>query len=1177
MQFRSRVEKELNVEIRNFLSKWPIFWPSRACFFLFVCFRTSVASRGQEGRTARQHLVRVPGRFALSDSSQKLGIDALFPLLTANPWKFAWIRAARRMRIVRCLSEYTSTSIGCGRLDHKQGLYQLFALACQFAHPSIEVVNLMITIRRFFFFIALFITPPSTYAETYYIDAINGNDGWSGKLNTVSGSTDGPWQSLKKISTVGFQPGDVILLKCGQTWFETLKLNSNGTPAGSITVGSFPAACNNKPAIEGSVRIPAGSWSNAGDSIYRTQLPIDLLTAAPLGAGAIGWGVWSQNGDATLSSSNDCGPDTTTCAAGTTGASGTYTIISSRNFALNASSSYTVRFTAKVPTGVRYHTKIRRNGPPWDIVGPSQPLIGTGDWKMYAFSFNPTTGLGNARLDLELPGGKIAFSVGKPSLELQNLQVLGAYINGAALSEAHHPNAGRDSEQPDSVYLKLARDSSVNAATGSTYLAIGDDVGFPSGGAISPLQTVHLRSAPWQLDERKIIYFDGKTITLDKPSSYPPRAGYGYYLTGSLWMLDEPGEWHHDSRTGVLHIWMPDGQAPANRVSLATLAAGVDLSNRSNVIIDNLAIRRAGTGILLRNSSGVKILNSLLSDTASEGIDIKSARSGVIDNNRIERTGRDAISGSTTHTSGMTITNNNIFQSGVRISSNGQKSLPVPAISAITAGTHAVVSGNSVMQSAYSGIYVSRGSHVANNSIQESCMLLDDCGGIYTGGVDNNSTISGNVILNLAGSVDGTARETPHTAGIYLDELSSGITVSGNTIAFAAYGIQLHNAARNHVDANTLYGNHNYQLWLQEETRRVDPAGDMSGNNITNNRIFPLGTALGVVQDTVFSSTTRFASFDFNHHSALVSKQIARERWTGGEVGHEFIEWQSAKAAGVPRNLDANGRQITLVGYTNFQVVGESLIAPISTSEDTSAWRAWSNVAPQASVSAGACGALPCIRMVAGGNSSLLSTPNFSVEEGRWYRLAFDMKTKFDNQKVVLAPRRGGGGNNGYELFTHTTSTVYGNINWKRYVLLVEASLTIQANDPITGDMGARLDFQNVMPGQEITLANVELVPLLPVGSSLRTALLSNATGIESEASCPDENISPTACSQYVSFTSGMPISWPFSLAPYSSEIVYTQDTSLIDSDGDGIADVQDQCPETPQSSAANSLGCPLP
>jgi hypothetical protein len=186
------------------------------------------------------------------------------------------------------------------------------------------------------------------------------------------------------------------------------------------------------------------------------------------------------------------------------------------------------------------------------------------------------------------------------------------------------------------------------------------------------------------------------------------------------------------------------------------------------------------------------------------------------------------------------------------------------------------------------------------------------------------------------------------------------------------------------------------------------------------------------------------------------------------------------------------------------------------------------------------------------------------------------MKTKYYQQKVTLSPRRGGGGNNGYELFTHAVTTIHGTTNWKRHTLLIEAILTVQKGDPVTGDAGARLDFQNIMPGQEVTVANVEMAPLLPVGT-VRTALLSNATRDATEMSCPDEDIAPMACSQYVSLTSGIAITWPHRLAPYSSEIVYVGDGALIDSDGDDISDIQDQCPETPQNSVANSLGCPFP
>lgn len=288
------------------------------------------------------------------------------------------------------------------------------------------------------------------------------------------------------------------------------------------------------------------------------------------------------------------------------------------------------------------------------------------------------------------------------------------------------------------------------------------------------------------------------------------------------------------------------------------------------------------------------------------------------------------------------------------------------------------------------------------------------------------------------------------------------------------------------------------------------------------------------------------------------------------------MEWQGAKDKGISRNLDPNGKHIVHTGYTTFQVQGTSLIAAIDVANDMSGWRAWNNASPRATVSVDTCGALPCVKLIAGVSPSMLSTPNFSVQANRWYRLTFDMKTKFDGQKVTLSPRRGGGGTNGYELFTQAITTIHGTAGWKRHTVLIEATLTIQKADPVTGDAGARIDFQNIMPGEEITVANVEMVPLLPV-AALRTALLSNAAAEEAEVACPDEDVEPIACDHYVSFARGSTISWPHRLAPYSSEIVYVLAGALIDSDGDDIADTQDQCPETPQASVANSLGCPFP
>lgn len=67
-----------------------------------------------------------------------------------------------------------------------------------------------------------------TYAQqsegtTYYVSSSLGNDMNSGT------SEETPWQTLEKVSSIEFQPGDTILLKSGDIWEEELILHGNGS------------------------------------------------------------------------------------------------------------------------------------------------------------------------------------------------------------------------------------------------------------------------------------------------------------------------------------------------------------------------------------------------------------------------------------------------------------------------------------------------------------------------------------------------------------------------------------------------------------------------------------------------------------------------------------------------------------------------------------------------------------------------------------------------------------------------------------------------------------------------------------------------------------------------------------------------------------------------------------
>ena len=63
----------------------------------------------------------------------------------------------------------------------------------------------------------------NAHAVTYYVDAANGNDVSDGL------STQTAWQTVNRVNRQPFQPGDEILFRRGEVWYDTLEVRSSGT------------------------------------------------------------------------------------------------------------------------------------------------------------------------------------------------------------------------------------------------------------------------------------------------------------------------------------------------------------------------------------------------------------------------------------------------------------------------------------------------------------------------------------------------------------------------------------------------------------------------------------------------------------------------------------------------------------------------------------------------------------------------------------------------------------------------------------------------------------------------------------------------------------------------------------------------------------------------------------
>lgn len=1042
---------------------------------------------------------------------------------------------------------------------------------------------------RFFLFLLLVLPLKLANAATYYVDASYGNDKWSGNQSSRIGSpaTDGPWQSLGKVSAKLLAPGDTVLLKCGGIWHETLKLQSSGTVASPITIGAYPNACANKPIISGSTPIPAHNWIRDTGNIYKLSSAIDLITFGTFENGLGNWAKWSPQNNATMSLTSNCAQTNNTCMS-FTGGSG-YGIAISNYFTIQDKQSYTATFTVKVPQGAHIQAILRRGAPPWETVGLAASITGAGTWQTFVLPFVATASLSNARLDFVVPAG---INIGLDNVKLTTAltNVSGVFDSGKAINVAHHPNRGYDPLKPQSLYYAIAENadqvSIASGRFGSSYLTTGTDLSTIAHPAITAGTGVRIRTNAWTLNDRKIASVSGSRIYFDSPTTYPIEKDWGYFLYGQRWMLDEPGEWHYDAAAKRVYVWMPDNSEPGNRISIGQRALGVDLSDLSHLRIEGLAIQNMDIGVDMLRANNIVLRNMAIVDTLGRGIDALLSTDSGVENSQITRTEGDAISARLSIR--FHAYNNLIIDSGVQTKNGIITSLPTPARAAIAAGDSAIIKRNRIYRTGYAGIFALANNIISENHIENACLVLDDCGAIYMSGSSNpNIRIENNTVLHVKGGVVGkpAVDSASQAQGIYLDELSRGVTVTGNTIANADNGIQIHNSANNRIENNTLYGNRRHQIWLQEQTSRLHVEGDIYDNIVLGNRFFSTSVATNattvIKQETKLpkNNTHRFASYDNNHYFTLLSPTISSETWPSGDASYNLLEWRTAvTAGGLPRNLDPAASEVNSanMGYAAYRTIGPTILPNGNLASGITGWEFWNRTAPYGVIALESCAPAPqCLRYTAGASVSQLSSPKLAVKQDKWYKVSFDLKSGTNAQQATVVVRRGGGGTNGYENLMSAPVSIVGSTAWQRYGFIFKATKTVNVNDPITLDKGARVDFDGVMPGQYISVTNLEVVPLSAVDASLRSHILINPGNTILDFACPDGS-DAGLCSEYHRFTDGLSVTWPHPVAPHGSEVIYSRDSSLTDGDGDGIPDYQDLCNATLASKAVNGTGCAL-
>lgn len=1023
-------------------------------------------------------------------------------------------------------------------------------------------------------------------ATVYYVDAHAGNDKWSGRLPnpTTPPSIDGPWRTLVRVNQQGLIPGDEVRLRCGQAWKTGLRINSSGSPSNPIRIKGYPAPCTLRPQVSGLIRIPTFAWKRGAGNSFTTQFPINIVRNGELWNSIEGWQSWSAQNDAEISFVKNC-PESVTGCLRLNSASGSNSYVISANFPVDVSETFILSYTLRAPAGTEITANIRRSASnSYSVIGASETLVASGTWERRVSEVLIADSDATARLDFRVSGANGDVYIRNVSLKRAANSLKYLSLDGRILQQSHHPNLIAGIGQSGIPYFKNAANSNVVATTngqGSTYLTMGSDAIIPGNPANLIGAEVLIRSSDWNIDRRTVVNVESSRLYLDSPTRYPILEGYGYMLVGKQWMVDSPDEWNLDASNSTLTVWMPDGLAPGDRVFYTTEEYGVDLSNQSHIELKDISVEGTVTGIAANNSENILISNVRVQNVSGLGVSLVRTNDSTVLDSIFFRTGLDAIGGckEATITCGVrnVVSGNTINESGVITENEQILSLPAPVYSTIGPGLDSTITENSIETSAATGVFAFGVTEVSNNYISDSCLIVDDCGAIYLNKYASHSSVTDNLILTSHGNLSGTNGESTHAVGVYLDEQATGVNVTGNFIVDADYGIQIHNAYANIVDSNIAFGNRKAQLWLQEQTNDTRPDGDVYDNVVSNNTFFPLSNFAPVVLQSYLGNTHDFASFVSNTYSTLLGSIVVIEDMPTAVTSHTFTEWQAATWQGISRGLDIDGNALEMGAYTAFAPHGENMLDNGDLTDGLTGWHVWNELAPYSAIqlSTGTIG--NSIRVASGGSQSILSAPNFSIDEGNWYRVSFDARTGRDGQTISVLPRRGGDESVGYEPLSTKKFVFSGTTAWTRFSFFFQSAKTVIRNDPITGDLGARIDFTNIAASDSLQVTNLEIVPLEPVDEILKIRLLSNSsssTGIT--VPCPEPSKDIQLCSKYVSSIDNSPIIWPRYLAPLTGEVIYTRDESLFDSDRDGIPDVSDTCPATLSGNAVNSQGCAL-
>jgi parallel beta-helix repeat protein len=347
----------------------------------------------------------------------------------------------------------------------------------------------------------------------------------------------------------------------------------------------------------------------------------------------------------------------------------------------------------------------------------------------------------------------------------------------------------------------------VNSFVGNTSISSSGLSGLPSfvGGQVV------IRKVHWILDKGTVTGQSSSSVSYSG-GGYNASNGFGFFFQNHINACTSTGDWCYNPSTKQITIYYGSTAPPAYAVQAATIDILVNINSKSYLTFNNLSFVGSNSKMFYLLTASYIVINACdFTSSGGDGLNATvSSHHITVTNSTAKWTNNDFIFGGAAQY--WNIAGNNITNTGSVAGMGNSGDATYTAIYNIGAGS--IAQYNYIRNTGYTAIdFRGNSITVQNNFIDTFCRVKDDGGAIYTytGAnpiVYSQRYVNNNIVLNGGGAGPGTTTTNSDAYGIYMDNLSSNVTISGNTVAnCGSAGIFLHANHDMSVTNNTLYNN----------------------------------------------------------------------------------------------------------------------------------------------------------------------------------------------------------------------------------------------------------------------------------------------------------------------------------------------------------------------------------